>query len=79
MKKLLLMFGLFLLISSCEEIGFCNCDYVVYSKKPSTNFQWKETYRSTWDATCRSETLSESQYTTSSGVIWYSRTKIECK
>ena len=83
MKKLILISALCLFsLASCEDLGEslrCDCDYVTYDKDPTTNYQWKETYRSSWDITCGDEFLNESQYTDSDGDIWYSETYIECK
>jgi hypothetical protein len=61
---------------SCEEA--CDCEYVTYDSDPTNNYNWTETYRSTWDASCEDEILDESTYTIS-GQSWYSRTEIQCK
>ena len=74
--KFLIFFFLLLIGTGCS----CTCEYVVYNRDPSTNYQWKETYRSTWDVedNCKSYQLDESTYTDSDGDKWYSRTEIEC-
>lgn len=61
-------------------IKTCQCDYVQYDRDPTTNYQWEESYRSTWDyaESCDNYTLDESTYTDSDGDKWYSRTDIEC-
>jgi len=80
MKKLLVLLVLFtipLLFTGCEPEG-CDCDYVAYNKDPTTNNQWEETYRSSWDY-CEEGLLDESIFTNHNGVKYYSETYIECE
>jgi hypothetical protein len=57
----------------------CNCQYIIMENNPTTNYQWKETFRSNWSASCSNETLNESVYTDSDGKKWLTKTKIVCK
>jgi len=61
-----LAFLVLLFLASC-----CKCDYVTYR-------DGKEVYRSSWDETCKDETLNESVYTRPNGTRVYSKTVIEC-
>lgn len=76
MKKVIFGLMVALALNGCETIS-CNCEYVTYEKRGSGS--WRETYRSTWDASCGSETLSQSQFTSSNGSVIFSRTEIECR
>jgi hypothetical protein len=64
------------MMSGCN---MCDCQYIKMESNPTTNYQWKETYRSSWDVSCSNENLTESVYTDSQGRKWFSRTKIVCK
>lgn len=77
MKKVVLVVTIVFLgmFTSCEQT--CDCQYVTYDTDENGN--WKESYRSTWDASCDSETLDESKYTSWDGTVSYSRTEIECR
>lgn len=74
MKLIILLTALAFM--GCGEI--CNCDYVVYDSNPTTNYQWRESYRSSWDTSCEDELIDESTYTDNQGDKWYSKTLIEC-
>ena len=69
---------LLLLVIPFSCINTCDCYYVVYQSNPTNNYKWKQTYISTWDASCVDELLSQSTYTDISGEEWYSKTWIEC-
>ena len=72
MKNWIIMFIVLLgSIISCESFK-CDCEYVTYT-------DGRETYRSSWDASCGDETLSTSTYTNYDGTKSYSKTVIECK
>ena len=76
MKKILLVLVAVLAITACDEGDLldisCDCEYVTYDNG-------RETYRSTWDASCNSEVLSRSTYTSYDGTVINSVTQIECK
>jgi hypothetical protein len=74
--KLLSVISFLIALQACEGTS-CDCQYVTYDRD-SPNGQWRETYRSTWDASCGSETLDQSQYTHTDGSVTYSKTEIEC-
>lgn len=77
MKKQIFILALALVgMTSCET---CDCDYVTIESNPTNNYQWTETYRSDWTATCQDEIISSSVYTSSSGQKWYSQTEIQCR
>ena len=69
----------FISIIACEEEEICDCEYIVFDSDPTNNYQWTESFRSTLDASCENEVLSESTFTDSDGEKWYSRTEIQCK
>ena len=75
LRIFILLFSLGFL--SCEDDS-CNCDYVEYESNPLNNYEWQETFRSSWDASCEDEFLNESVYTDSDGEKWYSETYVEC-
>jgi len=70
MKKLIIVLAL--VLTSCEDVFKCDCEYVTYDNGV-------ETYRSSWDASCSDEVLSTSTYTSYDGSTIRSRTVIECK
>lgn len=73
MKNLQILLLAALLFTACEEEEeMCDCDYITYE-------DGKETYRSTWDASCEDEVLSESTFTYSDGSTVRTRTVIKCK
>ena len=74
--KSIIIFLLIAPLTSCEELR-CDCEYVTYDSNPTNNYNWTETYRSSWDASCSDELLDESTMTIS-GRRWYSRTEIQC-
>lgn len=59
-----------ILFYSCET-AICDCEYVSYENG-------KESYRSSWDASCEDEVLSTSTYTHYDGSTTRTVTKIEC-
>lgn len=76
-KLKLIAVGILLLLTGC--IGdLCKCEYVVYESNPTNNYRWEVTYVSSWDQSCRDETLNEDIWKDSNNELWYSRTKIEC-
>ena len=74
--KIPLYLLLFFLFIHCEILDNCHCEYVVYEKDEGERYT--ETYRSTWDASCEDEVLSEDVFTFD-GFRSYSKTVIECK
>lgn len=70
----MLLFTVFTLtiLNSCDTLEACDCDYVTYDNG-------KETYRSSWDASCGDEVLSRSTFTHYDGSVTKTITQIECR